>query len=108
MSELNRIPGTAAILYSVAWCVPGWEVELLVLEGLQADDLFPGQKYPDVERGLRFSPTFLSTVDLQRSFFILALLLGKGFVEEEEIVTNEEFLKVGCTVTAASAPASWE
>ena len=80
----------------------------LCWRGLQADDLFPGQKYPDVERGLRFSPTFLSTIDLQRSFFILALLLGKGFVDEEEIVTNEEFLKVGCTVTAASAPASWE
>lgn len=57
-----------------------------------------------VERGLRFSPTFLSTVDVQRSFFILALFLGKGFVYEEEIVTNEEFLKVSCTVTAGS----WE
>ncbi|MXQ88838.1 hypothetical protein E5288_WYG012188 [Bos mutus] len=31
--------------------------------------------------------------DVQSSFFILALFLGKGFVYEEEIVTNEEFLK---------------
>lgn len=59
--------------------------------GLQADDLFPGQKYPDVERGLHFSPTFLLTIDVQRSFFVLALFLGKGFLYEEEIVTNEEF-----------------
>lgn len=59
--------------------------------GLQADDLFLGQNYPDVERGLCFSPTFLSTVDVQRSFFILALFLGKRFVYEEGIVTNEEF-----------------
>ena len=90
VSELSRIPRTSVILYSGLVCSGlgsgfacfGGDCRRMICSQVRSIQMW---------RGGYVSHPPLLTIDIQRSFFVLALFLGKGFLYEEEIVTNEEF-----------------